>query len=324
MLYIKEQVGLNSYLVHDTDDNSDEVAITGDIYNCITKLNINIEGAYIDNHSNFQIVPSSITSDKKVTKLHLKTGVLLHISEDKLCGIDVTDLESSDIVINLSDYCNELSYACLSKIKSDYKLTISLSDNLKFNYDSFMTCEYSNLIIDLTNLSNEKASIAYEFFVQSIINCMTINPRVPCSVQDSNKKRLAFYRIIRALTSDNDTLRKVKMITTDSVYQSAMEEVLKVYRPKWIQIFDNNIDLNVEVPIPSITLVKPNTTTIQCILQLLSSYMIIKPDENKGDIRSLLRMMMTYCTSLEGVMDFDLAHIIFNKGKELVKRYNLC
>lgn len=323
MLYIKEQVGLNTYLVHDTDDNSDEVTTVGDIYNCIFRLGITIEGACVTNKGNLEIAPFMVDNYKKVTKLHLKTGVLLCINNDKLCRVNVKDLESSDISINLDDYCSELACACFSNIRSDYRLTLSLSDNLKFTNKAFMDCEISNLTIDLTNLSNKIASSVYNHFLSLNRDCLTMDAHIPCLVIDSNKKRLAYYQIIKALTLGNDTLRRVYTIINESIYQSAMQEVLKVYRPKWIEVFKGNIDLASEGLIPSISVVNPNTETILNILKLINNYMVITSDESRSTVKRLIQMMLTYFDSFEGALDFDLAEIIFNKGQELVRRYNL-
>ena len=167
MLYIKQKIGYNRYIVADTDDNSEELCTYEKLKYCVLDVGLKIEGVTVDSENCITVHYYNNLTDIKALKFRVLYGISLLVnSNGTLCNMDV-DNKEINYILNLEDWCTSLADFCFENIhitNPAMKVTVILSDKVKFNCRAFEFCSDSNLSFDFSRLSDETAKIAYNSF----------------------------------------------------------------------------------------------------------------------------------------------------------------
>lgn len=321
MLYIKQKIGYNRYIVADTDDNSEELCTYEKLKYCVLNVGLKIEGVTIDSMGCITVHCYNNLTDIKALKFKVLYGISLLInSNGTLCNMEV-DNKVINYMLNLEDWCTNLADFCFENVhitNSDTNITVILSDKVKFNYRAFEFCNDSNLTFDFSQLSDETAKIAYNSFLVSNNSCLLIgvaNKISNVKIVD-NRERYAYYVILKALLyRDNLNFYTVHELTPKSLYNSTIEEIIKIYRPKWFKICNYNIKLSLQGESPILQVDITNLTNVTTILTTVIRYGICVDSFSLG---ILLGYLMFVCDK-----DFDLLNAVMDLGKRLKLKYNL-
>lgn len=321
MLYIMQKIGINKFIVADTDDNSEELCTYDKLKYYITDLGIEIKGAevYFDNYVLTHCYNNLV--DAKAIKLKVLYGISLLVnSTGTLCNMEV-DNKVINYVLNLEDWCTSLADFCFENVhitNSDTNVTVILSDKVKFNCIAFESCFDSNLTFDFSQLSDEIAKIAYTSFIVSDNSNLLIGVAKKVSnvkIVD-NRERYAYYVILKALAYRDDlNFCTVRKLTPKSLYNSTIEEIIKNYRPKWFELCNSNIKLSIQGERPNLQVDVTNFTNVNKILTTVMRYGI---NVDSFSLNVLLGYLKFICYK-----DFDLFNAIMSLGKRLKMRYNL-
>lgn len=140
MLYIKQKIGYNRFIVADTDDNSEELCTYEKLKYCVLNVGLKIEGVTIDSMNCITVHCYNNLTDIKALKFKVLYGISLLInSKGTLCNMEV-DNKVINYVLNLEDWCNNLADFCFENVhisNANIKVTVILSDKIKFNYRAF-------------------------------------------------------------------------------------------------------------------------------------------------------------------------------------------
>lgn len=321
MLYIKQKIGYNRFIVADTDDNSEELCTYEKLKYCVLNVGLKIEGVTIDSMNCITVHCYNNLTDIKALKFKVLYGISLLInSKGTLCNMEV-DNKVINYVLNLKDWCTSLADFCFENVhisNADTKVTVVLSDKIKFNYRAFELCNDSNLTFDFSQLSDETVKVAYNSFLVSNNSCLLIgiaNKISNVKIVD-NRERYAYYVILKALLyRDNLNFYTVHELTPKSLYNSTIEEIIKIYRPKWFKICNYNIKLSLQGESPILQVDITNLTNVTTILTTVIRYGVCVDSFSLG---ILLGYLMFVCDK-----DFDLLNVVMNLGKRLKLKYNL-
>lgn len=177
MLYIKQKIGYNRFIVADTDDNSEELCTYEKLKYCILNVGLKIKGVTIDSMNCITVHCYNNLTDIKALKFKVLYGISLLInSKGTLCNMEV-DNKVINYVLNLEDWCTSLADFCFENVhitSSDTNITVVLSDKIKFNNRAFEFCNDLNLTFDFSQLSDETAKVAYNSFLVSNNSCLLI------------------------------------------------------------------------------------------------------------------------------------------------------
>ena len=321
MLYIKQKIGYNRFIVADTDDNSEELCTYEKLKYCVLNVGLKIKGVTIDSMNCITVHCYNNLVDAKAIKFKVLYGISLLInSNGTLCSMEV-DNKVINYVLNLKDWCTSLADFCFENVhisNADTKVTVILSDKIKFNYRAFEFCNDSNLTFDFSQLSDETSAVAYSSFLVSNNSCLLIgvaNKISNVKIVD-NRERYAYYVILKALLyRDNLNFYTVHELTPKSLYNSTIEEIIKIYRPKWFEICNSNIELSLQGESPILQVDITNLKNVTTILTTVIRYGICVDSFSLG---ILLGYLMFVCDK-----DFDLLNVVMNLGKRLKLEYNL-
>ena len=321
MLYIKQKIGYNRFIVADTDDNSEELCTYEKLKYCVLNVGLKIEGVTIDSMDCITVHCYNNLTDIKALKFKVLYGISLLInSKGTLCNMEI-DNKVINYVLNLEDWCTSLADFCFENVRItnvDTNITVVLSDKIKFNDRAFEFCSDSNLTFDFSQLSDETAKVAYNSFLVSNNSCLIIgiaNKISNIKIVD-NRERYAYYVILKALLyRDNLNFYTVHELTPKSLYNSTIEEIIKNYRPKWFEICNSNIKLSLQGESPILQVDITNLTNVTTILTTVIRYGICVDSFSLG---ILLGYLMFVCDK-----DFDLLNTVMDLGKRLKLEYNL-
>lgn len=197
-------------------------------------------------------------------------------------------------------------------------ITVILSDKIKFNSKAFKSCSASGLKFNFLQLSDEKAKIAYEQFLIARGSCLVINQKIlESNVKIVDKQeRYTYYVILKSLIQKDATnFYAVQKLTPKRLYYSIIEEIINLYRPKWIEICNSNIKLDLQGQQPILRVERPNLTNVSTILTVILSFGI---NIDKFVLSMIEGYLDFVCTA-----DFDLVNSIMALGKRLKMMYNL-
>lgn len=321
MLYIKQKIGYNRFIVADTDDNSEELCTYEKLKYCVLNVGLKIEGVTIDSMNCITVHCYNNLTDIKALKFKVLYGISLLInSKGTLCNMEV-DNKVINYVLNLEDWCTSLADFCFENVRItnvDTNITVVLSDKIKFNDRAFEFCSGSNLTFDFSQLSDETAKVAYNSFLVSNNSCLLIgvaNKISNVKIVD-NRERYAYYVILRALTYRDDlNFYTIRKLTPQSLYNSTIEEIIKNYRPKWFEICNSNIKLSLQGKTPILQVDIPSIENMTLILTTVIRYGI---GVDNFSLSVLIGYLTWVCTH-----DFDLIKAVMDLGRRLKSEYYL-
>lgn len=320
MLYIKQKIGYNRYIVADTDDNSEEICTYEKLKYCVLDVGLKIEGVTVDSENCITVHCYNNLTDIKALKFRVLYGISLLVnSNGTLCNMDV-DNKEINYTLNLEDWCTSLADFCFENIhitNPATKVTVILSDKIKFSYRAFEFCSDSRLIFDFSRLSDETAKIAYNSFLVSGDTCLFWVSRKTCDTRIiDTQKRYTYYVILKALfCRDALNMYTVHEMTPKKLYESTIEEILKIYRPKWFEICNSNIKLSLQGKTPVLRVDTPSIENITLILTTVIRNGI-------GVDNFSLSVLIGYLTWVCG-HDFDLIKAVMDLGRRLKSEYYL-
>lgn len=321
MLYIKQKIGYNRFIVADTDDNSEELCTYEKLKYCILDVGLEIKGVDVNSENCITVHCYNNLTDIKALKFKVLYGISLLInSKGTLCNMEV-DNKVINYVLNLEYWCTSLADFCFENVhisNVDTNITVVLSDKIKFNDRAFEFCNDSNLTFDFSQLSDETAKVAYNSFLVSNNSCLLIgvaNKISNVKIVD-NRERYAYYVILKALTYRDDlNFYTIRKLTPQSLYNSTIEEIIKNYRPKWFEICNSNIKLSIRGERPILQVDITNLTNVTTILTTVIRYGIWI---DSFSLSILLGYLKFICNK-----DFDLLNVVMDLGKRLKLEYNL-
>lgn len=321
MLYIKQKIGYNRYIVADTDDNSEELCTYEKLKYCVLDVGLKIEGVTVDSENCITIHCYNNLTDIKALKFRVLYGISLLVnSNGTLCNMDV-DNKEINYILNLEDWCTSLADFCFENIhitNPAMKVTVILSDKIKFNCRAFEFCSDSNLSFDFSRLSDETAKIAYNSFLISNDSCllMRVAHKISAVKIIDNQERYAYYVILKALfCRDALNMYTVHELTPKKLYESTIEEIIKIYRPKWFEICNSNIKLSLQGKTPILQVDIPSIENMTLILTTVIRYGI---GVDNFSLSVLIGYLTWVCTH-----DFDLIKAVMDLGRRLKSEYYL-
>lgn len=322
MFYVKRKVSENEYIVADTNDGSEELVDFNQLAIYVTDLGIEILGVtcYPDKMVNVHCY--SYLTDIKALKLKVHKGIALEVdTHGVLCNMSLDRLEDTPCVINLTDWCDSLADYCFEGVgmwNSKTNITMILSDKIEFNSKAFKSCSQTGLKFDFSHLSSKKAEVAYREFLLDPFSCLILNKTLAYSdtIIIDKQERYAYYVILKSLIyKDATNFYTVQRLTPLRLYNSAMEEIIKTYRPKWLKICNSNIELNLQGEHPVLQVDRPNLTNVNTILNVVDSFGL--------NIDRLTFSMIAGYLDFVCTMDFDLVNAVMHLGTRLKSRYKL-
>lgn len=322
MLYVKQKIEDLLFIIADTDDNSDEVCSYEKLKHCVIDIGLEIVGTTLDSDGKFKVHCYNNLTDAKALKLKVLYGVSLFVdSKHTLCNMLYDSNRDIKYTVNLEDWCSSLADYCFEDMYvGDFPvdITVILSDKIKFNSKAFKSCSASGLKFNFLQLSDEKAKIAYEQFLIARGSCLVINQKIlESNVKIVDKQeRYTYYVILKSLIQKDATnFYAVQKLTPKRLYYSTIEEIINLYRPKWIEICNSNIKLDLQGQQPILRVERPNLTNVSTILTVILSFGI---NIDKFVLSMIEGYLDFVCTA-----DFDLVNSIMALGKRLKMMYNL-
>lgn len=321
MLYIKQKIGYNRYIVADTDDNSEEICTYEKLKYCVLDVGLEIKGVVVNSENCITVHCYNNLTDVKALKLRVLYGISLLVnSNGTLCNMEV-DNKEIDYTLNLEDWCSNLADFCFENVHINNistKIKVILTEKIKFSYSAFEFCNDSNLIFDFSRLSDETAKIAYTSFLISNNSCLLMSGarKISGAKIIDNQKRYTYYMILKALAyRDALNMYTVHELTPKKLYESTIEEIIKIYRPKWFEICNSNIKLSLQGKTPVLQVAAPSIENMTLILTTVIRY---GTGVDNFSLSVLIGYLTWVCTH-----DFDLIKAVMDLGRRLKSEYYL-
>lgn len=322
MLYVQQKISEQNFIVADTDDNTEELTTRKELKHCVIDLGVEVSGATLSSDNLFNIHCYNNLTDAWALKMKIFRGISLMIDKTgTLCNMELDTQRDISHVLNLEDCCTSLANYCFENIKvvnNSVDLKVILTDKIKFNSKAFESCRWSKLKFDFSQLSDKKAEVAYKSFLTDRGSCLILGSnQILSNVEIIDKReRYAYYIILKALLhKDATNFYTVQSLTPKRLYCSAMEEITKLYRPKWIEMCNSNIKLDLQGERPALVVDKANLTNVNAILNAVERFGI---NLDKFTFSMIATYLDLVCTA-----DFDLVDAVMNLGKRLKSMYNL-
>lgn len=177
MLYVSRKYSDHLFAVTDTDDGKVDKVSYHDLYECIIKLGIPIQGVVLKPDGFLDIKVYDKEKIKKAIKGSLKHGLAFEVnSEGKLTKLSLESPSSTFITIRLSDYCTGLdNYSLALDLNLSYSRICFILDNwLTLDEMSLCLSNIDGKSFDFSKLSDNNALIAYAslFETSGMVFCM--------------------------------------------------------------------------------------------------------------------------------------------------------
>lgn len=175
MLYISRQVTRAKFAVVDTDDNVEQLADWGELYDCVVNKGLDIKGVDIHYNSGIgnngmyacSITPYMAETNGKYAKLSMLYGVNMIVTNNCLTKFSL-NANVRNCTINLSDYCDSIAdYAtdyCNKPSGSNCdKIILVLDSSINVSSKAFKNLSGSSIVhIDVSKCSDKVANYVYK------------------------------------------------------------------------------------------------------------------------------------------------------------------
>lgn len=240
MLYVKRYCTGNSFIIVDTDDNTEEIVGRAELSRIYETCNIDIKGVdvtrFADGSVSLYIRPYNISSSKKTAKLAVLTGLDLIVDEDGcLCRITCTrDYKGG--TLHLKDYCTSIAPYAFSALllPSNVELVLVFDDSIKLLARALQNVRTVGRLFraDITNCANKKlVKSVYSYFpVTNVID---------------NEYRLQFHQVLDMLSSSRSiswySSKKLPSLLSNTEFRKDLENYLRpIFRGMSLTVFDKD------------------------------------------------------------------------------------